>query len=745
MMKKAGKQGSIMLVALGVLVCLFLFGGKFFTYMRMQQHLGHRGGERQLMGKVALALATLAIHKIQHGPETGSLSSYPAADSDLSDLYNFLSAHTLPATPVTKKLDLKKVLDYSLAPVVEPLTAQGDLVHEVSYTAQREDFESCGMSERGFPRERRGAVRINVKLTLNRGGMGNSIAEEFEFATRVKVTAALLPLVSKFSLMIEKTGPAAGAGSPFDGFNLTSVGQNGNLRGGTRARPIELYNGDGGEKTIQKTYEEFVKYPRGLVYLGGPDTLFLNLAYGELRFPDADSSEMFHLFSPTDSDAGKMYRTLAMHDHPDGGGKIRWNSWDLGFTDEVNPATDKLYGHLRSFYHLAFFPTHMASIFRLCGVQKRQSPTLVLGNVWAKYMGFRTATFVDPDGKTPKIGADGKKKHFTLDSFADEREMAAYRDVNPDFDPFMRAFLAAGTSEDRVGYNCFCFSNTLKAYKAAVPCLEEALSSVIAMRPFNQGLAFSANRGNDLDIFDGFPVGDRLRDLIEDPPPEKIHEIPPTLLPFVKDTLDLKNLGKLVGDLKAIGRFSQEFPASGEATAAGAGFIQAMGKRGLLLDGRIFAPNGWIYVRKPMTVKISSPLEFASNGGIILEDGDIVIEDDVIPTPSMAREKNLLYFVTLNGDIRIEPKRPGVKVQAGLLAMKSDGTGRIVFGTQPARIVGAMAMQKLYKIDADLESFCGPIVEYPPAMAALPNSVEPPNSEAPLLTYSFEPFPVLLP
>ncbi|MBI3039370.1 hypothetical protein HYY75_10045, partial [bacterium] len=87
-------KGSILFLAIFVLGISFLIAVNFHRYLMMQNRLGNKMGQHRIMSKVALALATLATHKIHFAPQCNDndKTSFPTSSTpDLEKIYKWLA------------------------------------------------------------------------------------------------------------------------------------------------------------------------------------------------------------------------------------------------------------------------------------------------------------------------------------------------------------------------------------------------------------------------------------------------------------------------------------------------------------------------------------------------------------------------------------------------------------------------------------------------------------------------------
>jgi len=717
------RGGSFLLLASGILIVIVLFSAQYHQYMVMQKRLTSRSGEHHIMARLAFALATLAVHKLHYAPLNGHNSglgtTFPADAPSLLPLYQNLTRPLAAMTDVIDQpLDLGEVPTMDLSPLVEPmqtaLQEKGRFSHEIFYTCKGGDFAPCGLHDSGYPREKRGLVRLRVKLTFAKAGGGGAFTEEFRFACRVKVAATLAPVLSKFTLYVERAIPDGP--EPFVDLNQVSVNANGTWCGTRQtARPIVLNNDGRQGLPLPTTFAGLTRDRRGLVYLGGTGTVILNMARGDSGTPSADSGEAFHSYRRAGWDG-------FIPIHPDlpctRTHQVVVAQMEQGASDDPDPANKSWYNAIdggslgRSLVEA--FRLKYASVFRLCGVDGDRSPTLVLGHVKSNFLLIRMA-------KTrPPLAPNGKKLlhlNYTLPDpaphYKDEINAGFLKILATDYG------LTDAPLPDYVDY-------TFK------------YGSFIGSRSYNLGLGYMRTPAEP-DPFTAVPPGDPLYQLMQnDPPPDLCHRIPPPWDTLIPGTTDLKDLHRLTRGFADTDRIVYRLPGEGETD-----LWQALERRGLMVQGRL-ALNGWVFIRKPFTLSIDRDREFLAHGGIIQEEGDIVIRAALKPAEAPSRRQSLLYLVALNGNVRIEVPAE-TPVQAAIVAVgATPAAGMVTFSGGPASMTGALAMQRLVPSPAGLSTFAGPKLTYLPSLAAIPGSDAEASSEKDLLTCHFEPVPFLL-
>lgn len=719
-----------MIVVMGMLFCIALYSTGYYNYMLMQRRLSDRLGRSGVLAKTAQALAILAIHKLQFGPllaenSGGPFPEKPEDSPTLFPLFDQLSRPLGSMEPITGTIDLKEVATSDLfqmtSDLLAPLKKSGDLSFSLDYRLDPNDFRESGLAANGYPREKRGVIRLSVAIKFLKSDR-LILEETYSFLARVKVTAALAPVISKFSLFIQEATKAPGE---FFAFNQVTVDENGEIYSDSPARPLVLDN-DGGRDTspngplsVATQFADFVKAPRGLVYLGGPGTAILNLA-GSLANTPSNAGETFQMFR--DSGGDGFVPIVSTQDY-NGNPLVIWQM-EVGVSPSSHPLNASFYGCIRDKAPITWpkwrdgFRLEHSSVFRLMGVDANKSATLVLGNVVGQTLLPKVYSY--PPLTQPPWSAKPRARLYLYENpveFLYETEAPAGQLV-----PLVRAGLIANSPGE-------IFKYTLN------------YASFIATRPYNLAIPFLYNQ-HLRDPWTDFPTSDKLYSYFTaDSSTDSMHEVPPPFQTLVPGAADLKDLGKLAEPLGDSNRFAFEIDIPSEEDPD---LWTALQRRGWLRDN-LLTISGWILVRSAdKRLVLDRSLRLLGNGGIVLAEGDIILSGGLEPW-SENREKVILQIVARQGNIRLQ-NPPNTTIQAALVAPN----GRIITAGDPSlRVRGALAMHHFHDTDADLESFPGARLSYHSPLAALPTTGEtspssPEASEKPLLSFSFDLLPVLL-
>lgn len=706
-------RGSILLITLSVLFVLFIFGLSYSRFMIRKAYLTNRLGQKREMAGLAHSLALLASHKLAYSTITSNVGPGPIPEdsSCLKPLYEYLAR---PIASFEKEKGFPLLIDEDASEHFDLLLDQlwhaseiGDSIEEsIDLIVRKADFDEISPAGAAYPAEKRGKIGILVKLSKFNGDKF-LFDQDFNFCIGVRITAALVPLLSKFNLYIEKTGIVENGEE--HGLNTVSVNADGNLaRTRTRAFPLELNNDDNQALPVKTSFNDLVNASRGLVYLGGDANLFLNLARSDVSDKSSDSGEGFHTFKREDYDG-----FVPAHTFPTSSGRINVSIMEQGVSDDPSPINQTFYSAIDSGFpgwtQINLHNMKLSSIFRLMGTQRKPSPTLVLGNVYGQILRI---------SKLQTITSGPVRNELLWNmSFMPPMQPAKYY-VNEIIKPPLADFKTA-------------FSLTTN-YASFQKYLKDCASRV-GNRPYNRALPYILNQKDHNSIL-SFPSEDPLHEYLKQPSATARHAIPTSLAAIFPAVSNLKSMTSFKDGFSSLIRCNYVIEHEEGKTIE-----QQFRKRGLMAGNKL-ALNGWVMLKGFDLVKLDQSWEYVANGGIILDTGNIEIASSLRPTPF--KPELILYLVTLNGGITFN-NAPEDDVQAAFIAYAGDAAeGRIKFAAPPAQIRGALAMRTLIRTKADAESFKGTKLRYFAPLAALPAGVGSSEQERALLSWSFQPMPM---
>jgi hypothetical protein len=709
-----------------MLFCIVLSAVSYFNYMMMQKRLSERASKQGTMSRVATAIATLAAHKLQFGPLLAENSGgpFPEKESDspsLFPLFRELAKPLADMRDVSHELDLHEVPTSDLYSITrdleEPIEKTGDFSARIFYTLDPKKFHAIGLAANGYHREKAGTIKLLVQISFSRQG-ATSLTEEFSFDCGVRVVAPFVPVVSKFSLYVENAGD--GGSGDFVGFNVVANNEEGEVLPTSPARPLVLDNDGPGHFEMPLTFRELVEGPRGLVFLGGPQALSLNLAYSSHVPGSRSLGETFQLFRKSD---GEGFYPFAVRQTPTGD-PVTLFQMEVGMATSSHPNVALFYDLLQreapSFWPKLRdgFNLEHSSLFRLFGTDGNRSPTLVLGKVHRTILLariYQCPRLTQPPWNNPP-GRIRERLYLydTLDQFRIETRLPNGKLVLP-----VEAGFIPDPDWDIATYTLTC-------------------SSFIASSAYNLGLAYCSN-ARVPDPWTRFPHTDPLYGyFFETADTPARTTIPEAFRPAAPGVPHLRELGPFLPPLADAARlvYDLEIPKGEDST-----LWEALRRRGLLWDNTLLLP-GLIRVKTPAKKLIlDRNLVVLGNGGLLLSEGDIILRGS-LRTISASRNRVTVQIAALNGNIRFE-NGPGAVFQANLTA-----NGTIEFAGDPKmEIIGSLAMKRLFSSSDALKKFPGGQLSYYPALAALPapsTGAAPGEdvSEKPLLGFAFEPAPM---
>jgi hypothetical protein len=691
---------------------MFLFAIGYSRFLSHQANTADKIGKKQKLAEFAAALATLATHKLKYSAQLNhnstSLRALPPPGSAMAVLYEYLAQplhkfDTVKYFPLP--LDEEATGHFSL--LLEQLwqtAGYGDELEEtITLAVWRDDFTATGAAPDAYTRDKSGNIRIIVNLTISHGE-SYATSLDFNYSCPLRLAAAHVPVLSKYNLYIEDA--RLNSGEYDAGYNQVSVDSSGNLaETRSKARPLVLNNDGNLNLPVKLEFRNFVEDDRGLIYLGGNGSIFLNLARSDVNAPNSDSGEGFQFFRIGHSGLYPVYAGNSPTR-----GRMLISFLDQGVSDELDECNLSFYRMVETGYfgvkQVQEGRMRYSSLFRLYGAQARPSPTLVQGHVLSQYLTIGILKGADGSpGKPPYLGNLSYTAPMLPDAYY-------YNCINlPEYDDLRSAF---------------GLDNSLDAYKTYVT----KYSSRVNHRPYNQALGFLHTQTNP-DAVALFPDSDLISSFVRSSNHDATHKIPGVFADVYPEVADLKSMAALAQGFADSGKASYQFDNESDTDA-----MQLLKKQGLVSQNRLIV-DGW--VRFSSDITINQTLEYMSSGGIVVESGDLVIEGTI--KPAGFRDNCLLYLVALNGNIVFRTP-PDATVQAGIIAFsESDDNGRVSFISPPAEIKGAMAMKKLVRNSSEAETFQGTSLVYFPALAAKPAGSDGLSNESQLLTFSFGQLP----
>ncbi|NLI76138.1 MAG: hypothetical protein GX442_06805 [Candidatus Riflebacteria bacterium] len=713
-----------------ILLALILGGLWFHRSVLAVRGRLHNEWERGLLRSFARGVATVAAHRLhffelhwRSPADRGTLKEILTRDLDRfpeSQTWS-LDLGTPPPpfrqTPPEPDDDgpdePPSPADLHLRPVLEPLEnclrAQGRLDYQVQYSVGKADFRP--LHNGLLPGEKAGFLRVTVTSTFR------DITEDFHFAFAVKVAAAVVPRLSKFDLFLGEGAFAQDTDVDEFRFNLVRNNADGEILPSSEFVPLVLDNGvrlSGSRITL----DHLVADPIGFVYLGGKDSL-LNLSRGESR--QGRYGEAFHLFEERD---GNDWNGWVTHGEDFG---LQFQSWEKGIQDWDSPP-----GNEEDWWRTAITLGRQerlfnrSSCFRLFGTDKGgPSPTLVFGRVSGVAYALKACVAVEnPDVPNEVL--------FQVR----ETPSAVWQDCISDF------------PEDAANWGLPCIATlaqTLFGHRAPSSCkvFNRTYASTGSFFGYNRALGFLADPGKPDPRYD-----QALQNLVQREnwlpgrdPPSQLR----VLLPRGESSGEgsLPEVAAYLRDMGIPGgREAWKIDLAGEEED----LLKVLKRKGLLRHEDKLDLRGWVMLTGSAgtgpsaaptgrsVVRFDRPLFLLSDGGIVLDHGDIVVNGEIRTRHEEGRDRNrFLTLVALDGDIEIQAGQQPLDV-----VLVANGQIRIRgMDDRVTTIRGSLAMKRL-----DKDSLKHPVVvEYQPRLAILPGQ----PARAEVLGISTDPNPVNLP
>lgn len=680
---------------------------RFMVSIRSQTH---RQGEVRLTEMTVQSLAVLAFHKIQFDflsespTDSGALKKLLAVEpGNMGSKSNPVKLDLYSGSP-----DFKKIL----SDLIEPLKKQGPFKFDMHYWLENKDFQPVYSSQNRDPREKSGFIRLEIKT------MFKDLEDEFLFACPVKVTSAWIPLLSKFNLFIDDTGNDKWR------FNIVKTDPDGNLLPGSPV-PIVLYNGSKISEGDLLDPEALLKKRTGWVYFGGPATI-LNIARGDKPGMFSESFHHYETFEPSMNCMVGFYITWESGYLDSINGNAAIVQWDKGICDEAGAgvSTDWF-----SFVRNTPDEDKMIrnSIFRLFGVEAQNgiSPTIVLGKVYRGQIsarGYQTY----PLGLLKPAFFMYVPKQFWVDYLDREYDSSISRDGYASIATFARDVLKLDETPEKLNYyrEHFVSQATQQAYNSSLAFIS---TNRTVAHPFSRFSSWSwlyktMQAVSDIPEMNALPMEIAGYSAVK-PLPEIIRSLPEKAHTFIQLASVAEELSLNLDD------------------DSGISLPEILAARGFFRGGsQILDLNGWVKIEgcAKNGLKIDRPMQLASNGGIIVDAGNLIVEQEISGGDYSGGDrqytpKHTLQLLAMNGNIETRLKSDK-SIDAVLTA-----SDQVRMRNEKQKIRGAVATGRFDLANAS----AGALIYYNQNLALEAGEGTDPNGLE-LLCYSLDPTPIYL-
>lgn len=695
------KRGSVIVIVAGVFVALLAILGSFMKTTSSRVHTTKKLGDAMLAREFATSLAALANHYIKNVELKDSDSKLRKVLS--TPLKKMAAESTEDITSKFSSAMRSKVKSgaQDVLTLLENGSGLNKLKWQLSWIVNENDFKAIEYNKKTpYPREKDGLIRVYMTISHVLPGTSEPIKEDYMFVSQIRVVANIIPVLSKFTLYVED----ALNGESETRLNLVSTKATGNLNGGATYRPWVLDNGEGSDKPIDN-YKDLCLSPRGFAYLGGgtkSDPIALGIARGWNDSGVGEYGEDFHFFKNSNAAEG-YWKTIELF----GGGKGIMAS-DIGLCDDTSDDNLRAWqAQLGGGYSQK---SKSNSIFKLYGTDGAKSPTLVLGHVDSMYASIRI-----------------------FKTSAGDLNFLSYIDHEDDYLSGC-GFSVAGLNAFESGYDILTFYNTVGGNLAYDDYISK-YASRLSQTPYNKDYLYILTHNSAANP-KGQVSDTKLKSLAGYSSSASDFTAVPEGYNNIVEGADLTDMGKFLDidklsiDCGEESTNNMRIAYTTSVTAAGDNIESYFSKKGLLDNGELNL-NGWVYVKSDSTLEINiNKCKVISNGGIIVDGGDICVKGDVQSVGGAH-----LTLVALSGKINIEAGVTNIDAslyagggQVRLLGKATDGD---------LKINGNVVMKKINSLE-HLAAGCW--INYKDELSALPDKVDADEdrSEKPMLMFSFK-------
>lgn len=371
------RYGSVLIVVIAVFAVLAIFLASFMKSATTRTHSTKKIGDTMLARELANSLAMTSFHYIKNvalKDEGGELRKVLAEPMSFYEDKKVESGDLIAGV----KSYIKEGANDIISALLEKSGLESIKLEEMTWRIHKGDFTALklnGDDDSPYPREKKGVVRVFIKISYKLPGQKDTISEDYLFASSITVAANIFPVLSKFNFYVED---AFGSNKPSGDdllyrFNKVSTSAGGKLRPDSTHCPWIFDNG--ANEKVFDSYKDIMLNRKGLIYLGGGDNdspVILGVARGFSDVEQGPYGEDFHFFK---RGSGGYWKT--------------WEVWDNGtgiLSANIGLCNDEDTANLGT-WQLMFGEGYrkqstVNSIFRLYGTDAtKQSPTLVLGYV----------------------------------------------------------------------------------------------------------------------------------------------------------------------------------------------------------------------------------------------------------------------------------------------------------------------------------------------------------------------------
>ncbi len=737
------KKGSVILVVVIVFVVLMVLLTTFYKSTTSRVHTTKKLGDTILAREFANSLAVLSNNYIKS-------VELKKSDSDLVKLLNKPINKMENGEGKIKEKDLKDYFGEIYTILHDKSSLQQIALKELNWKILKEDFKPLIINDKNspYPREKKGLIRLYIKFSYVLPGTKSPIIEDYDFFSEIKVTANIIPVLSKFSLYIEKALDSQVINDEktiTSYFNIVDTTEGGELNPGS-PRPWVINNGN---NEVFEDYRDYVTDKKGFIYLGGATQdapIILGIARGFSNSTQGDYGEDFHFYKNGPCGYWKTLEDWGKTNESNETGETAVLEANIGLCNDTSDNFNTWQVNFGAGYDKI---SRYNSIFRLYGTDKDISPTLVFGYVNSMCGSVRAYKkgFFDDTGKTTWRIC----KLVFFDHLNDFLNACGYGDGTENFDD-LGTYL-----EMKDSLMAFSNSYNSKFGKDLAPDeYENKYGTKVISSRYNKDFTYyiakikgktPADQQYPLDFCTDLFKGD-LKKLCENKEDDKLF----LSVPNAEDSAEFRNIYSDSITLEKLDEFLNPeklgFDNSSNDSRIGyygkinepndklEDFFIAKG----LLKNKDLDLNSWVYIENENAFEVKlNDLKILSQGGIIVSKGNIVLNGNI-----NCNSNAHLTIVALNGEITINS---GVdNIDASLIA----GGGQIKLeGTENDRklvVNGNIVMKSIpcnnNQIDIS-KMRRGLFLNYNTDLSAIPwfpnkYNIEESKTELPLLMYDLK-------
>ena len=399
------RYGSVLIVVIAVFAVLAIFLASFMKSATTRTHSTKKIGDTMLARELANSLAMTSFHYIKNvalKDEGGELRKVLAEPMSFYEDKKVESGDLIAGV----KSYIKEGANDIISALLEKSGLESIKLEEMTWRIHKGDFTALklnGDDDSPYPREKKGVVRVFIKISYKLPGQKDTISEDYLFASSITVAANILPVLSKFNFYVEDVfgGNKPSGDDLLYRFNKVSTSAGGKLKSDSTHCPWIFDNG--ANEKVFDSYKDIMLNRKGLIYLGGGDNdspVILGIARGFSDVEQGPYGEDFHFFK---RGSGGYWKTHEV-----------WENGKGILSANIGLCNDEEGANLLS-WQLMFGEGYrkqstVNSIFRLFGTDKtKQSPTVVLGYVNSMSGDVRAYKW---NGGSNKLAFFDRKKDF---------------------------------------------------------------------------------------------------------------------------------------------------------------------------------------------------------------------------------------------------------------------------------------------------------------------------------------------